>query len=179
MPMRPLLLLALLLAAPAALAQKHDHAQHRRADSLIDRADSTQAPTGLSPDEVDGLREGRGMGLAKAAELHSYPGPPHALELAAALGLTDAQRAETERLRAAMLAEAQPLGAQIVEMEGHLDALFAEGRATPDAVDRVTAHIAEAQGQLRAAHLRAHVALRDVLTPEQIATYDRLRGHTD
>ena len=177
--MRPLLLLALLLSAPAALAQKHDHAQHRRADSLIDRADSMHVPTGLTPEEVIGLREGQGMGLAKAAELHHYPGPLHVLELAEDLDLTDAQRAEAERLRAAMLAEAQPLGAQIVEMEGHLDALFVEGRATPDAVDRITAHIAEAHGQLRAAHLRAHVAMRDVLTPEQIAEYDRLRGHTD
>jgi hypothetical protein len=177
--MRPFLALALLLAAPVALAQKHDHAQHRRADSIIDRADSTHVPTGLSPSEVVGLREGRGMGLAKAAELHSYPGPLHALELADDLGLSAAQRVEAERLRAEMLAEAQPLGAQIVEMEGHLDALFAEGRATPDAVNRITAHIAEAQGRLRAAHLNAHVALRDALTPEQIAAYDRLRGHTD
>ncbi|MEP0546500.1 MAG: Spy/CpxP family protein refolding chaperone [Rhodothermales bacterium] len=177
--MRLTLALLLLLAAPAALAQKHDHAQHRRADSLIDRADSAHVPTGLTPDEVAGLREGRGMGLAKAAEFHSYPGPLHVLELADALGLTDAQRAEAERLRMEMLAEARPLGASIIEREEHLDRLFADGAATPEMVDRITAHIAEAQGQLRAVHLRAHVALRAALTPEQIAEYDRLRGYTD
>ena len=177
--MRLLLALTLLLAAPAALAQKDDHAHHRRADSLIDRADSTHVPTGLTSGDVTGLMEGHGMGLAKAAELNHYPGPKHVLELAAELDLTDVQRAEAERLRAEMLAEAQPLGAQIVEMERHLDALFAEGRATPDTVDRITSHIAEAKGRLRATHLRAHVAMQAALTPDQIAAYDRLRGHTD
>ena len=174
-----LITLAALLIAPSALAQKSDHAHHRRAESVIDRADSLDIPTGLSANEVIGLREGRGMGLARSAELHSYPGPLHVLELADALNLTAEQRAEAERLRAEMLAQARPLGEQIIERERHLDRLFATGAATPEMVDRITAHIAEAQGQLRAAHLRAHVAMRDVLTPEQIATYDRLRGHTD
>jgi Spy/CpxP family protein refolding chaperone len=173
------LFLAALLAATPALAQKGDHPHHRRADSLIDRADSLDVPTGLSPNDVVGLREGRGMGLARPAELHHYPGPMHVLELADELELTPSQRADAQRLRAQMLAEARPLGARIVEMEGHLDRLFASGEATDEAVDRVTAHIAEARGQLRAAHLRAHVAMRDALTPEQIAAYDRLRGHTD
>lgn len=176
--MRFLLLTALLVASPA-LAQKDDHPHLRRADSLIDRADSLDVPTGLSPDEVVGLREGRGMGLARPAELHSYPGPLHILELADELDLTAEQRADAERLRAEMLAQARSLGEQIVERERHLDDLFATGTATPERVDRITAHIAEAKGQLRAAHLRAHVAMRDTLTPAQIADYDRLRGHTD
>jgi Spy/CpxP family protein refolding chaperone len=173
------LTLAVLLLAPSAPAQKSDHPHHRRADSVISRADSVDAPTGLSADEVVGLREGLGMGLARSAELHSYPGPLHVLELADALDLTAEQRATAERLRAEMLAEARPLGAQIIERERRLDNLFATGAATPEMVDRITAHIAEAQGQLRAAHLRAHVAMRDVLTPQQVAEYDRLRGYTD
>ncbi len=173
------LTLALLLAAPAALAQKHDHAQHRRAESVVDRADTTQIPTGLSAEEVANLIAGRGMGLARPAELHHYPGPLHVLELAGELELTAEQRAEAERLRAAMLAEVQPLGERIVAQEHALDALFAEGRATPNAVRQMTSDLAELRGRLRAAHLNAHVALRDVLTPEQVAAYDRLRGHTD
>jgi Spy/CpxP family protein refolding chaperone len=173
------LALAALLFAPLALAQKSDHPHHRRAESAIDRADSTDAPTGLSPDDVAGLLDGHGMGLARPAEMHSYPGPMHVLQLADDLDLTAEQPTEAERLMHAVKTEARTLGAQIVERERHLDRLFADGEATPEAVNRITAHIAEAQGQLRAAHLRAHVAMRDVLTPEQIATYDRLRGHTD
>jgi Spy/CpxP family protein refolding chaperone len=176
----PLLLaLAAFLVAPTALAQKSEHPHHRRAESVVDRPDSVAVPTGLSADEVIGLREGQGMGFARPAELHSYPGPLHVLEHADALGLTAEQRAEAERLRTEMLAEARPLGEQILERERHLDRLFAEGTATPEMVDRVTAHIAKARGRLRAAHLRAHVAMRDVLTPDQVAAYDRLRGYTD
>jgi Spy/CpxP family protein refolding chaperone len=171
--------LTLLLAAPVALAQKSDHPHHRRAESLVHRADSMDAPAGLSPDDVAGLLDGRGMGLARPAELHSYPGPMHVLDLADALDLTPEQRAEAERLMRGVKAEAQALGEQIVEREHHLARLFADGEATPEAVDRITAHISETNGRLRAAHLRAHVAMRDVLTPEQIDEYDRIRGYTD
>lgn len=171
------LTLAALLLSPLAHAQKDDHAHHRRADSLPHRAGDT--PTGLSPDDVNGLLEGAGMGLARPAELHSYPGPMHVLELADELALSPEQRATAERLMHEVKGEARVLGAQIVERERHLDQLFADGEATPEMVDRITSHIAVANGQLRAAHLRAHVAMRDALTPEQIATYDRLRGHAD
>src|SRR5262249_55422706 len=46
----------------------------------------------LSDEEIRDLLEARGMGLAKAAELNSYPGPLHVLQLANELGLSDAQR---------------------------------------------------------------------------------------
>lgn len=177
--MRPVLFLIVLLAAYPALAQKGDHPHHRRADSLVDRADSLDVPTGLSPDDLVGLREGRGMGLARPAELHSYPGPLHVLELADDLDLSHEQQLTARILFDEVKALAQPLGEQIIERERHLDRLFASGSATPGMVDRITAHIAEARGQLRAVHLRAHVDMRDALTPEQIADYDRLRGHTD
>lgn len=171
------LALAALLLAPLAHAQKDDHPHHRRAESVPLRADDT--PTGLSADDVAGLLAGAGMGLARPAEMNSYPGPMHVLELADDLGLTPEQRTEAERLMHEVKAEARTLGAQIVERERHLDQLFAGGEATPEMVDRISAHIAVANGQLRAAHLRAHVAMRDALTPEQIVTYDRLRGHTE
>jgi hypothetical protein len=45
----------------------------------------------LSDNEVRDLAEGRGMGLARAAELNSFPGPMHVLELANELGLSEAQ----------------------------------------------------------------------------------------
>jgi hypothetical protein len=42
----------------------------------------------LSGQQIDDLKNGRGMGLALAAELNGYPGPLHVLELADRLGLT-------------------------------------------------------------------------------------------
>lgn len=162
-----LVLLSLVLAAPAA-------AQH---DSHVHATPAEGHTAAVSADEASGLLAGAGMGLARTAELNHYPGPLHVLELADALALTDVQRAEAERLRAAMLAEAVPLGEEILAIEGHLDALFAEGRATPEAVDQVTAHIGLLRGRLRAAHLRAHVAMQAVLSDEQVVEYDRLRGY--
>ena len=47
--------------------------------------EQSRAIKALSPKEVYDLTQGRGMGLAKAAELNRYPGPMHALELAGPL----------------------------------------------------------------------------------------------
>jgi hypothetical protein len=44
--------------------------------------------------------EGKGMGLALAAELNNYPGPMHVLEHAQALGLNETQRSSTAQLMA-------------------------------------------------------------------------------
>ena len=170
-----LLLLAFALVSVPAVAQHDNHGGHAPSP-YVDDAD--RAIKALSADEVGGLLDGRGLGLARAAELNGYPGPLHVLELADALGLDATQSAETERIRTAMTAEAQALGAQIVEVEGHLDALFNDGLASDEAVNRMTAHIGVLRGRLRATHLRAHVALADVLTLEQRAAYDRLRGYT-
>ena len=46
----------------------------------------------LSPQEISDYLSGKGMGLAKAAELNGYPGPAHVLELAAQLDLTPVQK---------------------------------------------------------------------------------------
>src|ERR1700731_1837605 len=64
----------------------------------------------LSETEMRDLAEGRGMGLAKAAELNSYPGPMHVLELADRLGLSEAQRAASEALIPPMRQKAVALG---------------------------------------------------------------------
>src|SRR2546422_1107573 len=82
----------------------------------------------LSDQEIRDLLEGRGMSLAKAAELNSYPGPLHVLQLADKLGLTDAQRTATESLYARMRDGAQPIGAKIIAAEKNLDLAFASGR---------------------------------------------------
>ena len=37
----------------------------------------------LSPEDIAALRNGEGMGMAKAAELNGYPGPAHVLALEA------------------------------------------------------------------------------------------------
>jgi len=131
----------------------------------------------LSPEQLADLRAGRGMGLALPAELNGYPGPTHVLELAGPLGLTPEQRARTEALITAMKAEAIPLGERLIADEAVLDRLFAEKRATAGTLDAASASIGAAQAALRAAHLRYHLDMIAVLTPEQVARYAVLRGY--
>ena len=168
-------LLALALLAPAASAQHGGHDAHAGHDH-DSAAHDTRVPTGLTADETAGLLAGRGLGMARPAELHGYPGPMHVLEHADALGLSDGQRDEAERLRAAMLAQAVPLGRQLVDAERSLDAVFASGAATAADVDRAVAQAAAVRARLRAAHLHAHLGMRAALTPAQVETYDRLQG---
>ena len=131
----------------------------------------------LSDAQISDLRAGRGMGLALAAELNGYPGPAHVLELADALELTPAQRDRTRRLHEAMRAEAVGLGERLIAEEADLDRSFAERRATAASIEAATAAIARTQGALRAAHLKYHLAVAELLTPAQIRRYAELRGY--
>jgi len=103
----------------------------------------------------------------------------HVLELARELDLTDAQRAATESLFATMRERAQPIGIKIIDAERELDRAFVNGTlSAPELRIRLSA-IAALQGELRAIHLEAHVAEQSVLTLQQIAKYDALRGYRD
>ena len=48
------------------------------------RDQAATAIRALTQKEIEDLRIGRGMGLARAAELNSYPGPRHVLDAAQA-----------------------------------------------------------------------------------------------
>jgi hypothetical protein len=82
------------------------HAQHQPY-----AGEHTRDIKSLSQKEIEDLRAGAGMGYARAAELNSYPGPSHVLELADQLGLSLEQRAATKRLMDAHKAEARAIGA--------------------------------------------------------------------
>ena len=131
----------------------------------------------LSPEEISDYLSGKGMGLAKAAELNGYPGPVHVLELATQLGLTPEQRAATEALFQKMQQRAMALGRELIEAEGALDRLFASHSASSEAVKVSLTRIARLQGELRQVHLDAHLEQAAVLTAAQITTYERLRGY--
>ena len=131
----------------------------------------------LSESEIDDYLNGRGMSLALAAELNGYPGPRHVLDLSDHLRLTAAQRGRAEALFQLMQTDAVILGRQIIEAEAALDRLFADAAADEAAIAAATGRIGTLIGTLRAVHLRTHVTMRDLLTDEQVATYNRLRGY--
>jgi len=164
---KSLLIASLTVLSTAALAQS----QHPYAGF------ETRPVKALSEQQVADLRAGRGMGLAVAAELNSYPGPMHVLEHAIALNLTAEQRERTVALVATMKAEAIPLGERLIEQETQLDALFANREITLASLQTVTAEIGATQARLREAHLKYHLAMRDLLTAEQVEKYQALRGY--
>lgn len=131
----------------------------------------------LSAQEQQDWLEGKGLGLAKSAELNGYPGPLHVLENAAALSLTAAQHDATTRLMAVHRAEVKALGKQLIDAEQALDEAFRRGAPTDAQVSRLTLEIGTLQARIRAAHLQTHTAQTALLQPGQIALYQRLRGY--
>jgi hypothetical protein len=161
---------ALLLIAHTATAGAAD-----AASPYVGQQD--RAIKALSDADIRDLQDGRGLGLAKAAELNSYPGPLHVLQLKDALGLSDQQRAATEAVFATMQTRAQALGARIIEAERGLDRAFIGGTIDRTTLRTAVAGLAALQGELRAVHLEAHLAQRSLLTADQVARYDALRGY--
>lgn len=133
----------------------------------------------LSSAEIADLLAGKGMGLAKAAELNGYPGPKHVLELAPQLNLTPDQLASTKSLHSSMQTKASALGRSIIEREQTLDRMFADKTISEASLSNTLTEIGDLQAQLRQAHLEAHLAQARILTDEQSALYAKLRGYSD
>jgi hypothetical protein len=164
--------LLILLFLPVILLWNSAHAQHSPYAHETDRPVKA-----LSEQEVADYLAGRGMGMAKAAELNGYPGPLHVLELSHEVGLTVEQRARTHALFDAMQKEARSLGLQLVDREARLDTAFSTKSITTESLAQATQDVAGLAGKLREVHLRAHLAQVAILTPAQMATYDELRGY--
>jgi Spy/CpxP family protein refolding chaperone len=162
----PVVAVTALLCCGPALAQQQPYA------GMEARAIKT-----LSEQQIADLNAGRGMGLALAAELNGYPGPIHAIELAERLQLSSDQVAKLKELFAAMKAETIPIGATLIAQERSLNEAFAGRTVTLAGLETATQQIGATQAALRAAHLKYHLSTVAVLTPEQVARYNELRGY--
>ena len=131
----------------------------------------------LSQQEVGALLSGAGSGFARAAELNGYPGPMHVLDLADRLALSAEQRAATQSLMAEHKARARTLGEQLVDAERDLDKLFARRAAAADTIDAATRRVGLLQAELRAEHLKTHIAQTALLSGNQVQMYAVLRGY--
>jgi hypothetical protein len=168
-PMRLPALAAVLVLLAGCLADPDTSSPY------VDRIDDAIA--GLTPEQVDDLRNARGMGYALAAELNGYPGPRHVLDLADDLGLDAAQRTAMQALFDDMSAQATAAGEAVIAAHADLDALFAAGNATVEDVVRRSQALGDAEARLRAIHLSAHLETMDILTEHQVMQYQVLRGY--
>lgn len=133
----------------------------------------------LSEDEVGDYLSGKGMGLAKAAELNGYPGPAHVLELAAQLELSARQKEQSEAIFSRMQTNARAAGSRLIDEERRLDELFASKAISPALLHQALASIAALQGEIREIHLQAHLDQAAVLSATQTMKYWHLRGYAD
>lgn len=154
----------------AATAQHHGHSPY----AGMERREIKS----LSDADIADLRRGAGWGLALSAELNGMPGPAHVLELKDRLGLSPAQIASIEAIFLAMQTEARAAGESFIAAEAAIEGAFRQGNLTEDRLRSLVAAAAEARANLRFIHLSRHLQTPALLTADQIARYNELRGYT-
>ena len=182
----PGILLALAggLAAPSLATQDPAscpaHQEHATAPSSPSPyvAHQDRPIKALSADEIEGLLAGKGMGMALPAELNGYPGPKHVLEMAADLELTPEERRRVEASFEAMALKARQLGQAIVDAERDLDRLFASRDIDHESLAEAVRALAKLRGELRLAHLDAHLETTAALSPDRREKYIEERGYS-
>lgn len=163
--------LAIALAPTHAAAQSGSHAHAPYAGQ------QSRDVTALSPEDQNELLRGGGWGLAKAAEFNGAPGPAHLLELKKEIGLSNDQVKAIEAMHADMKARAVELGKRYIQTERELDRYFQSGKFSDAVLREKVDAAALALANLRFLHLSYHHRTLEVVTPAQVATYNKLRGY--
>jgi Spy/CpxP family protein refolding chaperone len=132
----------------------------------------------LSESDIEELKNGRGWGLAKAAELNGVPGPIHLLEMKEEIKLSPKQIQKIEDVYQRMKGEAISLGLELIELERKLNNHFSKGTITEKLLNKLLGEIAHVYKKLRYTHLSAHLETPNIVTPQQIALYNKLRGYS-
>lgn len=171
--MKSVMAVILVITASVAAARSSQYEQHVHEAVPAPAGTATSA---LTAEVVQQLLNGEGMGLAKPADMNGYAGPKHVLEMKSELALTAEQERRVEAVRQRMLDTAKRLGQRIVDAERSLDAAFKEGRLTDAQLATRVAGIATLQGELRLAHLQAHLETKPILSDAQSRKYYELRN---
>ena len=160
----------------------HGHGAHAASSPeagspYADRFDPAAAIRSLTPETIAQIERGEGAGFALPAELNGVPGPRHVLDMAHDLELSHDQVERVQAVYDDMRAAVIPAGRRYLDAVRALEADFRAGALTEADLPRRVAEVARLEGELMAAHLAAHLATADILRPEQIAAYSRLRGY--
>lgn len=157
-------------------------AQNKKSVSAADTSAATPeySPVkSLSSEEYKSYQNGDEMGMARAAELNNYPSPAKALAIAKELKLNDSQRAQLQAAEDALDFKAKEMGRYILQHEKKLNDLFSTGKANEGSVIYYCNQIGLYQGELRNAHLQAHLKARRILTAEQLKKISRAKRETN
>lgn len=145
--------------------------------------EETRGIKSLSKLDIEGLQTGAGTalgGLAKLAELNGYPGPRHVLDAidAGEFEATPQQKKTIQQLYDEMRPQAIDIGLRLVEVERELNDAFVQKSISEASLQNKLEESARIYAELRFVHLKYHIAMMTVLTPDQIANYNELRGYT-
>jgi hypothetical protein len=132
----------------------------------------------LTDQEYLDYKYGNEMGMGRVAELNNYPSPEEVRKHEDKLKLTVAQKAQLKKIIDGWIFKTREMGGFILTQESRLNNLFATGKATDGAVIYFTNKIGLYLGELRNAHLQAHLKTRSILTPDQIRKYYQIKGMT-
>lgn len=131
----------------------------------------------LSADDIKQLEQGKGWGLAKAAELNGMPGPVHILQMKDEISLSIEQENKIKDLFSNMRIRAVPLGIKLIQLEKNLNNSFVKKSIDKSSLLQQLSDIAEVKKQLRYVHLSTHLETPHILNQHQIHQYNRLRGY--
>ncbi len=170
---QPSLVAAVLLMSVAPAAAQHGAGAHAHTGATPSTGHLAAQACQTEFDSV--VADGRGFGLAFAADQNGYPGPLHVLELKDRLRLTPEQERGARALLDAMFAEGRPKSARLLASEARLRDLFARAGADDATLAAAVTEAEQARADVRLVHLRAHVKMRDLLTDEQRRVYHAAR----
>ncbi|XWN33064.1 MAG: hypothetical protein ROR55_08310 [Devosia sp.] len=172
--------LAVLVASVTAGAQQHVGHQNgptpetrAAANANLDNA----RVKALSAADILAIRRGEGWGFARPAELNGVPGPLHVLELAEELNLTRDQILAIKTIRDQMREDAIAAGERYIAAEIALDEAFVRSTPSLQEISTLVEMAGQARTALRRIHLNAHIETPKILSLEQIASYNKLRGN--
>ena len=156
---------AVTLAAAAAIAwAQHGHGSMGAEGHQVAQACATEFEKVVS--------DGRGFGLAFAADQNGYPGPMHVLELRDRLKLTADQETRARELMHTMFAESRPKGARLLEAEAKLRRLFADRTADEAAVRAAVAEVERVRSEVRLVHLLTHLPAGAVTASGDVGIFE-------
>lgn len=131
----------------------------------------------LSDAQARAYLAGHEYGLGRSAAVHHFPSPVTVLTLTPQLVLfqdqSDPVKAIVERTRAKVV----ELGRQLVDQETKIDHALEAEEPDQAALEVMIRESARLQGELRLAHIKAHVDTKKLLRPDQLTRYGAMSGH--
>lgn len=164
-------LLFFMLMAAVCLAKAQDNA-------VIDPEESSPI-RGMAKKDFEAFRDGKPMNFTRVAELNHYPNPATVLKFSKELKLNPNQVIQLKEINAYLQRKILDMGRIIIEEEKRLDDMFHSGQVDDGSLIYRTQQYGLYQGELRNAHLQAHLKTRKVLSAEQVKKYDQLCGYAN